>query len=104
VDRLSGRRVCRAAQHVYHVVHNPPRVDGICDVDGSELYQRDDDREEVVRARYRKQWVEAADPVREYYRRRGLVVLVDGSASREEVARAIDEVLSRFEGPEGEAA
>jgi adenylate kinase len=104
VERLSGRRVCRAAQHVYHIVHNPPVVEGVCDIDGSDLYQRDDDREEVVRSRYRKQWVEAAGPVRDHYRRRGLVVVVDGSASKDAVARAIDDVLSRFEGPEGEAA
>ena len=49
VDRLSGRRVCREAQHVYHVRFNPPKAEGVCDIDGSELYQRDDDQEDVVR-------------------------------------------------------
>ena len=73
VRRLSGRRVCRAAEHVYHVEFHPPTVEGVCDEDGSELYQRDDDREDVIRARYEKQWVAAATPVLDYYTGQGLV-------------------------------
>ena len=53
VRRLSGRRMCRANDHVYHVEFNPPAVEGVCDIDGSELYQRDDDLPEVVRTRFR---------------------------------------------------
>src|SRR5207342_734240 len=63
VRRLSGRRMCRAADHVYHVEFNPPAAEGVCDVDGSELYQRDDDLPDVVRTRFQKQWVEAAAAV-----------------------------------------
>jgi len=98
IDRLCGRRVCHAAQHVYHVDNNPPRVPGICDADGSELYQRDDDRPDVVRARYQKQWVDAAGPVRDYYADRGLIVHIDAAAPQEQVAREIDEVLDRADG------
>jgi adenylate kinase len=100
VSRLSGRRVCRAAEHVYHVVSKPPKVAGICDIDGSELYQRDDDREDVIRNRYQVQWVEAAGAVVDHYEAKGLVVFLDAAGSRDEVAAELDEVLRRL----GEAA
>src|SRR5437016_324090 len=54
--------MCRASDHVYHVDSNPPAVDGVCDIDGSELYQREDDQPDVIRTRFQKQWVEAAAP------------------------------------------
>ncbi len=95
VERISGRRVCRAGQHVYHVVTRPPRREGVCDVDGSELLQRDDDRPDVIRTRYRKQWQEAAAPVVDYYRSRGIAVDVDAGQSPVEVARAVDRELDR---------
>jgi adenylate kinase len=98
VSRLSGRRVCRAAEHVYHVDTAPPKVEGICDIDGSDLYQRDDDHEDVIRARYQKQWVEAAGAVLDYYESRDLVVFLDAAAPRDEVARSVDEVLGRILG------
>jgi adenylate kinase len=100
VERLSGRRVCREGQHVYHVRFNPPKADMVCDVDGSELYQRDDDQEDVVRARYQKQWVEAAGPVLDYYDGRGLLVRIDASLPREQVDAEIDQVIEGL----GEAA
>ncbi len=93
VRRLSGRRMCRANDHVYHLDSNPPAVEGVCDIDGSELYQRDDDQPEVVRTRFRKQWVQAAAPVIEYYRGRGLVSNLDAARSREQVSAALDELL-----------
>jgi adenylate kinase len=100
VGRLSGRRVCREAQHVYHVRFNPPKAEGICDVDGSELYQRDDDQEDVVRARYQKQWVDAAGAVLDYYEGLGLVVRIDAALPREQVNAEIDQVIEGL----GEAA
>jgi len=93
VRRLSGRRMCRAADHVYHVDFNPPAVAGVCDIDGSELYQRDDDLPEVVRTRFRKQWVEAAAVVIDYYRGHGLVSSIDASAAQEQVSAALDALL-----------
>ena len=98
VRRLSGRRVCRDAEHVYHVDFHPPKVEGVCDEDGSELYQREDDHEDVVRARYEKQWVAAARPVLEYYTGRGLVERIDASKPRDEVARAVDSLIDRLDG------
>jgi adenylate kinase len=51
LTRLSGRYICRAHQHVYNIYTRPPKVPGICDIDGSELYQRSDDRGEAVQKR-----------------------------------------------------
>jgi adenylate kinase len=96
VLRLSGRRVCRAAEHVYHIVTKPPREDGICDIDGSELYQRDDDREDVIRTRYQVQWVEAAGAVLDHYESKGLVVFIDAAGSRDDVAAELDEILRKL--------
>lgn len=77
VERVSGRRLCRTCGEAYHVRFNPPRQPGICDKDGGELYQRDDDKPETVRKRlqvYREQ----TSPLIDYYRRRGLVVEING--------------------------
>ena len=100
VARLSGRRVCRAAEHVYHIVTKPPKVDGVCDIDSSQLYQRDDDREDVIRNRYQVQWVDAAGAVLDHYESKGLVVFIDAAGSRDDVAVELDEILRRL----GEAA
>lgn len=88
IERLSGRRVCRQAGHVYHLEHNPPKRPGLCDLDGSELYQREDDKAETVRNRvqvYRKQ----TQPLIQYYRERGLLLEVDGDQPIEPVTEAI---------------
>lgn len=77
VERVSGRRLCRTCGEAYHVRFNPPRQPGICDKDGGELYQRDDDKPETVRKRlqvYREQ----TSPLIDYYRRRNLVVEING--------------------------
>ncbi len=82
VRRLTGRRVCRKAAHIYHVLYNPPAREGICDVDGSELYQREDDRAETVRRRlevYRRE----TEPVVEFYRQPGIFETIDGEADVE---------------------
>jgi adenylate kinase len=99
VRRLSGRRMCRANDHVYHVEFNPPAIEGLCDIDGSELYQRDDDRPEVVRTRFQTQWVEAAAPVIEYYRGRGLVSNLDAARRQDQVAASVDALLDSLAGP-----
>jgi len=93
VERIGGRRVCRQAEHVYHVVWAPPAHDNVCDVDGSELYQREDDQPDVIRTRFQKQWVEAAAPVIEYYRGHGLVSNLDAAQPREQVAAELDGLL-----------
>jgi adenylate kinase len=85
VRRLAGRLVCRAGSHPYHVRDAPPKVPGICDIDGSELYQRDDDREDVVRKRVGI-FERDTMPVREHYRALGTpVVAIDGNRPPGEV-------------------
>jgi adenylate kinase len=77
IRRLTGRWMCRAGGHIYHQEFNPPRQPGICDLDGSELYQRDDDKVDTVRNRIRIYFEQTA-PLNQYYRDRGLLVEVDG--------------------------
>ena len=96
VHRLSGRRVCREAEHVYHLDSKPPANDNVCDIDGSELYQREDDKPDVIRARYQKQWVEAAAPVLAYYRERGLVTDVDAGRPADQVAAEVDGIIAKL--------
>ena len=85
VARLSGRWICRAQGHPYHELANPPRVPGICDIDGSELYQRTDDQPETVQARLRQQ-LGALDQVVGHYRRLGVLKNVDGTSGIENVS------------------
>jgi len=91
--RLTGRRVCRLAAHIYHVQYNPPAVDAICNIDGSPLYQRDDDREETVRRRlevYRRE----TEPVVAYYRDRGILETLDGEADVEDTYRRLVDLVN----------
>lgn len=88
VERLTGRRMCRDAGHIYHLRYNPPREPGVCDIDGSELYQREDDRPETVIQRIRV-YQQQTMPLIEYYRKRGLLVEVDGEQHIEQVTRSL---------------
>jgi adenylate kinase len=93
VERMSGRRVCRQAGHVYHIRHNPPKERGICDEDGSELYQRDDDKPETVRHRL-KVYQERTQPLIEYYRGRSLLIEINGDQPIDSVT---EDILSSLE-------
>jgi len=84
VDRLGGRWTCRTQGHVYHEKYNPPRQPGRCDIDGSELYQRDDDRSETVQRRIQVYFEQTA-PLIDYYRQRGVLLEVDGTQPIEAV-------------------
>jgi adenylate kinase len=77
VARLGGRWICRAGGHPYHELSKPPRNPGVCDVDGSELYQRTDDQPATVQARLRQQ-LGALDTVVDYYRGHDVLRVVDG--------------------------
>jgi adenylate kinase len=77
IERLSGRWTCRAEGHVYHEKYNPPKVAGKCDVDGSELYQREDDKPATVENRIRV-YLAQTSPLIEYYRQKGLLAEIDG--------------------------
>jgi adenylate kinase len=94
VTRLSGRWTCRAHGHVFHATFNPPKKEGICDLDGSELYQREDDKVETVKNRiqvYRKQTA----PLIEYYSKAGKLVEIGGSQSIEKVTAALMKALDK---------
>jgi adenylate kinase len=84
VRRLSGRWICAAAGHVYNENTNPPLRPGHCDIDGSELIQRADDRSDAIRTRLAVQLGALAQVV-DHYRRTGALRTVDGVASIEEV-------------------
>ncbi|GAC1438251.1 MAG: adenylate kinase [Solirubrobacteraceae bacterium] len=84
VRRISGRRVSRKTGRVYHVDFDRPKHEGRCDIDGSELIQRDDDREEVVRRRLAVYHSQTA-PLIDYYDERGLLRRFDGTRSPAEV-------------------
>jgi adenylate kinase len=93
VRRLSGRRVCAEGGHVYHVEFNPPGQEGACDVDGSELIQRDDDKPDVIRHRL-EQYHAKTEPLVGYYDRQSLLRRIDGSGSPEEVADSVNRTLA----------
>lgn len=93
VRRMSGRWICRAAGHPYHEVSSPPRTAGVCDLDGSELYQRADDQPDTIRARMDQQ-LGALAQVIDHYRASGVLRTVDGLQPIETVAVAIDAALA----------
>lgn len=84
LERLAGRWTCREKGHVFHAIFNPPSKPGICDFDGSTLYQRDDDTRETQSRRV-DVYFEQTAPLLEYYRLRGLLVEIDGEQSIDQV-------------------
>jgi adenylate kinase len=94
IDRLAGRWTCRAQGHVYHEKNNPPKVPGICDQDGSALYQREDDKRETVMRRIQV-YQEQTAPLIEYYRQQALLVQVDGTIGIDHVT---DHLLKAIQG------
>ncbi len=94
LKRLTGRRTCKVGGEIYNIFDRPPRVPGRCDNDGGDLFQRPDDREEVIRPRL-EAYERQTKPLVEYYRREGVLEDVDGSAGVEEVTRAVLAILAR---------
>ncbi|MFF5975806.1 adenylate kinase [Streptomyces sp. NPDC012769] len=90
VKRIAGRRICRNdSSHVFHVTYNAPKAEGVCDVCGGELFQRDDDSEETVRRRLEVYHTQT-EPIIDYYRAQNLVVTISALGKVDEVtARAM---------------
>ncbi|MFE1231362.1 adenylate kinase [Streptomyces sp. NPDC058745] len=90
VKRIAGRRICRNdSAHVFHVTYTPPKAEGVCDVCGGELYQRDDDSETTVRRRLEVYHTQT-EPIIDYYRAQNLVVTISALGKVDEVtARAM---------------
>jgi adenylate kinase len=95
IERLSGRWTCKAQGHVFHEKHNPPHKPGVCDFDGSELYQREDDKAETVKKRIQVYLTQTA-PLITYYRQLGNLSEIDGTQPIEKVTAALMAVLGKM--------
>ncbi|MEQ6390422.1 adenylate kinase [Bacillaceae bacterium S4-13-58] len=92
VERLTGRRICPTCGATYHVEFNPPKVEGKCDRDGSDLIQREDDKPETVRKRLEVN-VEQSQPLLNYYTQKGCLVTIDGDQGIDKVYEDINAKL-----------
>lgn len=92
IRRMSGRRACVACGATYHLVHIPPKTEGICDTCGKELILRDDDKPETVQKRL-DVYHEQTQPLIDYYTKQGVLVEVDGTVDMEDVFNAIVKIL-----------
>lgn len=90
--RLTGRRTCGIGGEIYNIYDLPPKVNGICDKDGGALVQRADDRPEVVKQRL-EAYERQTRPLSDYYKRQGVLEVVDGSASMEDVSRKLTKIV-----------
>jgi adenylate kinase len=99
--RLGGRRTCAEHGHVFHTHFNPPEQEGVCDVDGSELIVRDDDKPDVISHRL-VQYHEKTEPLIKFYDHQSLLRRIDGSLDPDEVAAEIQRTLAtlKLEGDE----
>ncbi|MBU4564371.1 MAG: adenylate kinase [Desulfarculus sp.] len=92
MGRLTGRRTCKACGQGFHVMFDPPKVEGVCDKCGGELYQRDDDNEETVGNRL-KVYGSQTEPLIDYYKAKGLLRPIDGVGGMGEILDRIKAVL-----------
>ena len=102
VRRLGGRRTCAEAGHVFHVEFNPPKQEGVCDLDGSELLVRDDDEPEVIRRRL-DTYHEKTEPLVSYYDERGVLRRIAGESTPDEVGEEIRRTLATLRLEQDEA-
>lgn len=93
VRRLSGRRTCKQCKATAHLVFNPPKVDGVCDKCGGELYQRDDDKPESVKVRL-KAYHDSTAPLSAYYEAKGLLIPISAEGPPKEVFKRTGEILA----------
>jgi adenylate kinase len=102
VRRLGGRRTCEANGHVFHVEFEPPKQEGVCDIDGSALIVRDDDKPEVIRKRL-ETYHEKTEPLVSYYDSRGVLRRIEGEAAPEAVAEQVRRTLATLRMEQDEA-
>ena len=102
VRRLGGRRTCEEnPSHIYHVDFDPPKEEGVCDIDGSKLIVRDDDEPDVIKNRL-AQYGEKTEPLIGYYEERGILNHVDGKQSPDEVEERIHGIIATLRREEEE--
>lgn len=94
VERITGRRVCKSCGATYHITNLPSKTEGICDIDGGELYQREDDKIDTVATRI-KVYFEQTEPLINYYRQKGLILDIDGTREIREIFETIVNSLSK---------
>jgi adenylate kinase len=95
VKRIAGRRICRKdSSHVFHMTYSKPKQDGVCDLCGGELYQRDDDQEDTVRKRL-EVYHSQTEPIIDYYKAQGLVVTIPALGPVDEITRRALGALKR---------
>lgn len=92
VERLTGRRVCPSCGTTYHTLFNPPKKEGVCDVDGETLIQRDDDQEETVKNRLNVN-IKQTEPLLKFYAAQGSLITIDGDQDIEKVFHDIQKQL-----------
>ncbi|WP_436862393.1 adenylate kinase [Staphylococcus caeli] len=92
MNRLTGRRICEKCGTTYHLVFNPPKVDGICDLDGGKLYQREDDNPETVANRLNVN-VKQSKPILEFYDNKDVLKNIDGSRDIKVVTKDVIDIL-----------
>ncbi len=94
VERLTGRRICPKCGATYHVMYNPPKQSGICDNDGSELIQREDDQADTVKKRLEVN-MKQTQPLLDFYQEKGYLVTVDGDQEIDQVFRDIQAKIEK---------
>jgi len=95
VERASGRRICRSCGQSYNLTFNPPQKDDVCDLDGGELYQREDDKPDTVRQRLAVYQAQTS-PLVEFYRARGILKEINGDQSIDDVGKDITAVIAEL--------
>jgi len=102
VRRLGGRRTCEEnPSHIYHVDFDPPKKEGVCDIDGGRLIVREDDKPEVIKNRL-AQYREKTEPLVDYYEDRGILNRVDGGKPPDEVEERIHAIIATLRREEEE--
>lgn len=92
MNRLTGRRICEVCGTTYHLVFNPPKVEGACDLEGGKLYQREDDNPETVANRLDVN-VKQSKPILDFYSQKGVLKNIDGSRNINEVTEDVISIL-----------
>ena len=98
--RLTGRRTCSVGGEIYNIHDLPPKASGVCDHDGGELVQRADDQAELVKQRL-EAYERQTKTISDYYRKQGVLEIVDGAASMEEVGRVLARIVDRAASRDG---
>lgn len=92
MNRLTGRRICEICGTTYHLVFNPPKVEGVCDLEGGKLYQREDDNPETVANRLDVN-IKQSKPILDFYSQKGVLKNIDGSKNINEVTEDVIRIL-----------